>query len=284
MSHEETKECPPPTAEEVEKIAQGKRDEYDHVIAVETKHFCAVAMDNLPFLVIKDKVEKPFKVTHTILLQDLDPDQGLTGEEYPIEVTHLSNLGDLSTKDDLLVLGIRTHIGKSGMIAHAKRELEILTAGDDPEDHDPNRWFNTGILDLVSLFVRLEFASHETVAKQAGKILKKLVYFQPLTPLTGQDDEWIDVSDFGDPTTEFQNKRCGHVLRGPDGLAFDLFAKSYIFPNGEVKRDPIEGSKTLTFPYMPPCEVIILEEGTEELKTVQELFGMKPIEGLGMET
>lgn len=68
-------------------------------------------------------------------------------------------------------------------------------------------------------------------------VLQRLIAGQPLTPLTGADDEWLDHGG-----GVFQNKRDGSVFKDPrfhDGkLAYDIDAP-----------DP---RAAITFPYTPP--------------------------------
>lgn len=67
-------------------------------------------------------------------------------------------------------------------------------------------------------------------------IIKRLIACKPLTPLTGDEDEWVEVGP-----SVFQNKRLPSVFKDPrfhDGkLATDIDAPD--------PRAPI------TFPYMP---------------------------------
>ncbi len=68
-------------------------------------------------------------------------------------------------------------------------------------------------------------------------VLMKLIAGKPLSPLTGTDEEWLEVMD-----GVFQNKRCSTVFKDPrfhgGKLAYDIDN-----PNGP--RDAI------TFPYNP---------------------------------
>lgn len=67
-------------------------------------------------------------------------------------------------------------------------------------------------------------------------VLQRLIAGQPLSPLTGEDDEWVEVGP-----SVFQNKRCGSVFKDPrfhDGkLAYDI--------------DAAEPRAAIEFPYWP---------------------------------
>lgn len=65
-------------------------------------------------------------------------------------------------------------------------------------------------------------------------VVSKLMQFQPLTPLTGEDDEWTEVGE-----GEFQSKRCPTVFKDAE-RAWD------------IDLPAIGGAwQTITFPYMP---------------------------------
>lgn len=98
-------------------------------------------------------------------------------------------------------------------------------------------------------------------APYAINMFKQLASFEPIVPLTGEDWEWVEVSD-----GLFQNKRCGHVFKQParfDGQAYD--GEGIIFWDW---CDPLEGEDKpyksyftsadsavpVTFPYTPKRE------------------------------
>ena len=51
--------------------------------------------------------------------------------------------------------------------------------------------------------------------------LERLLRYEPLGPLTGEDDEWNEVG----PST-LQNKRCSHVFK-ENGQAYDIRGKIF---------------------------------------------------------
>lgn len=64
--------------------------------------------------------------------------------------------------------------------------------------------------------------------------LQRLIAGKPLSPLTGAEDEWNDVSNGGPPS--WQNKRCSSVFKDADGRCYDI---------------DTPGRPTITFPYSP---------------------------------
>jgi hypothetical protein len=85
--------------------------------------------------------------------------------------------------------------------------------------------------------------------------------FEPITPLTGSDDEWEDCGD-----GLFQNKRCSHVFKQPDrfdGQAYDSKGRAFRRKNGGsyTNRD---SKIPVTFPYVPKVEYVDVEDDEEQ--------------------
>lgn len=87
-------------------------------------------------------------------------------------------------------------------------------------------------------------------APLAINLFKKVAAFEPLTPLTGEPDEWNEIGE-----GRYQNRRCSHVFKDADGVAYDS--------NGRVFREPDGGCYTnrdsrvlVTFPYTPTIEYV----------------------------
>lgn len=88
----------------------------------------------------------------------------------------------------------------SSSVEYAKSELDRISKdGDEMQDT-----INKNIIDIVELFASQGHSGF--TAGYAMSILERLLRFKPLTPLTGEDDEWIDVSDEMGRRC-FQNKR-----------------------------------------------------------------------------
>ena len=110
---------------------------------------------------------------------------------------------------------------------HAKRELDLLIES-NPEGEIVVEPFIPQILELVDAFGE-SGQSGGSAPFTAGCIistLKKLFAFQPLSPLTGEDSEWNDVSNLGDSPV-WQNNRCSHVFKDANGIAYDI--DGYVF-------------------------------------------------------
>jgi hypothetical protein len=93
---------------------------------------------------------------------------------------------------------------------------------------------NEAAVDIVGLFSAQGHSGGS--AQITTDIVNRLMRYQPLTPLTGEDDEWMEVG-----SGVFQNKRCSHVFK-ENGRAHDI----------ELPRAEGETQWTaITFPYTP---------------------------------
>ena len=142
--------------------------------------------------------------------------------------------------------------GMSELIRHAERELKFLTDSDDEMD----RAMAQGVLRLIR-----EFADegHSGMSAPAAiSTFERLARFEPLRPLTGEDDEWVTVDDDG----LRQNRRCSHVFKTPSG-AYDLNGFIFVRPDGTrfTNRD---SRVSVTFPYKPKNSALVLLHEDEE--------------------
>lgn len=138
----------------------------------------------------------------------------------------------------------------SGSVEYAKSELARITKdGDELQEA-----INKNVLDIIELF-----ASQGHGCISAGyvmSILERLLCFKPITPLTGEDDEWTDVSyEMG--RKHFQNKRCASVFKTTDAQGntievHDIDAIAYSDNGGLTWYTSNRFRKNATFPYEPP--------------------------------
>jgi len=147
----------------------------------------------------------------------------------------------------------------SNYIDHAWREFKAAGWIDE------HGRFNDGmqedicrhVLALLELF-RLEGHSG-TTAPYTVNLFETLAMFKPITALTGEDWEWVEVG-----AGVFQNSRCGHVFKGVDGQAYD--GEGRIFwdwhkhhETGEMAKSHFtcfESRVPVTFPYTPKKEYV----------------------------
>jgi len=132
---------------------------------------------------------------------------------------------------------------------HARRELEIAGMFDSDSDYG-------GMLGNAVMRMMREFSEEGHSGFSASlttTLFEKVSRFEPLTPLTGEDDEW-NLLDYSSDTT-YQNKRCSHVFKDKDNRAYDIEGKIFREPDGGCYTG--KGSRVFVdFPYTPTSEYV----------------------------
>ena len=146
----------------------------------------------------------------------------------------------------------------SNMELHALREFKALSyiPLDQPQEDGPNTWMQDNVIELIRVFSKQGHSGFS--APYAIELFAKLAKFEPACPLTGDESEWTNVSEWSDGIVMWQNKRCSHVFRDETGC-YDI--------DGRIFRDPDGGCYTnrdsrvyITFPYSPKREYIDVQK------------------------
>lgn len=128
------------------------------------------------------------------------------------------------------------------LIEHAKNELKcagLLNTNDEMQKE-----MNKHILQMVEEFSNEGHSGFS--ASYAYGILKNLLRFKPITPLTGEDDEWEECFD-----NTLQNKRMSCVFKDKKtGQAYNIEGNIFVDQNGSSFTNQYS-SIPVTFPYMP---------------------------------
>lgn len=131
-------------------------------------------------------------------------------------------------------------------------ESRIVKNEDADENTDPSeQWgllVGRYVLELIEKF---EEQGHSGCsAGTTVNLFKKLAMFEPLTPLTGEDDEWKEWEDYGNGKSR-QNKRKSSVFQKEDGKAYQL--DKYVFrqPDGLGYTGSDSFYDIPSFPYVP---------------------------------
>lgn len=112
------------------------------------------------------------------------------------------------------------------LIDHAKMELQIAGAFDKDSNYDGA--IGEAVMELIEVFTKQGHSGNS--AGIVRTIFNKLAAFEPLMDITGKDEEWGDVRDFGTGEPWYQNKRCSALFKdGKDGQPYYIDAV--------VKRD-----------------------------------------------
>lgn len=131
----------------------------------------------------------------------------------------------------------------SNLVDYAKDELKRIGMINSGEPY--NDWATKAILDLIELFDSQGHSGFS--ASYVINAFRRLAMFKPLSPLTGEDDEWNEMRD-----GSFQNKRYSAVFKdNKDGIAYDIEGKAFT-DDGEVWYTSGDSRVNVTFPYVVP--------------------------------
>jgi len=144
------------------------------------------------------------------------------------------------------------------LVQYAESELDRIGMTDEDEY---NGMMRKHLLHMVKEFADEGHSGFS--ASYALQCLQKLLRFKPLSPLTGEDEEWTDVSSISG-VPHYQNKRCGSVFKdGKDGQAYDIDGKVFWEWAKDEDGNPFKSYYTgrdsrvpVTFPYTVPDEPI----------------------------
>jgi hypothetical protein len=143
------------------------------------------------------------------------------------------------------------------LLEHARTELDALQVAADQEEgaaDEFQRSINESLLQMIATFAETGHSGGS--ASYAIEMLARLLRYEPLSPLTGHDDEWVDVTEYTGYACQ-QNKRCNTVFRerGHNGkwIAYDIERVIFrewrgpgTFTNG------YDSARRVRFPYAPP--------------------------------
>lgn len=137
-----------------------------------------------------------------------------------------------------------------GNLSYAREELERLeNRCDTPDGLEMQKLVTKEVLELIEVFAKQGHSGFS--AGYVAGLFDQLVHWRPLTPLTGEDDEWDDVSMYStDNSPSYQNKRCSRVFKEADGRVYDIEYWYMKDPNGSTYTNKY-CHQDIVFPYMP---------------------------------
>lgn len=133
-------------------------------------------------------------------------------------------------------------------VRHAQYELDAI--GEKDADKD--------ILAIISLFSMQGHSGFS--AGWSNKVISKLLNFEPLCPLTGDDSEWVEVG-----TNVWQNRRAGNVFKEASTGAYQIDGYAIRQFGGSCYTN-FQSRKTVNFPYTPSTEIVDVPFELEELE------------------
>ena len=104
----------------------------------------------------------------------------------------------------------------SNLVAHAK--LELRRAGLFDADSDYGGMLAEGVMKIVKVFA--EEGHSGMSAAMTVQLLEKLLRFKPLTPITSDPSEWMDVTEHGPQGPMWQNRRSSSCFSTDGGKTY----------------------------------------------------------------
>ena len=178
----------------------------------------------------------------------------------------------------------------------AEVELNVLSkSATDPNNRPIIEPFREEILALCERFGKSgqSGGSAPFTATAISQAIKKLLLQNPICPITGIDDEWVQVREVsGNDEMMYQNKRCSALFKGKSGKCWYVDAIVKKTPNGSCwsgsfwlsKEDYLKGDKSKkigcahyvkSFPFTPKTFYIdVIEE--EVAKDDWEMYLKSP--------
>ena len=142
----------------------------------------------------------------------------------------------------------------SNLVDYAKDELKRIGMIDSGNPY--NDWTTKAILDLIELFDSQNHSGFS--ASYVINAFRRLADFKPLSPLTGEDDEWRGIGH-----GEFQNKRYSAVFKDKDGATYNYEGKVFT-DDGEVWYTCGDSKVNISFPYVVPDKPEYVYRNKEE--------------------
>lgn len=132
----------------------------------------------------------------------------------------------------------------SKLIEHLNNEWKA--AGWDNSDDEMQAQVYQNLKELLGVFSQQGHSGFS--APYVLNLFAKLARFEPITPLTGADEEWDEVRP-----GVYQNNRCSHVFKGDphfNGEAYDIRGRVFQCEDGSCYTSA-ESAVQITFPYTP---------------------------------
>lgn len=149
----------------------------------------------------------------------------------------------------------------SNLVAYARRELAAELQRTPSEDDPMGHWSKAAAEAVVELVEKFASQGHSGAsAPVVVNLFKRLAMFEPLSALTGAEEEW-DPKNPG--STVQQNNRCFDVFRDTTtGEAYHSGKYIFKYPSGTCFMCR-ESRAPITFPYMPSVEYVKLAHEDE---------------------
>lgn len=158
----------------------------------------------------------------------------------------------------------------SKFIEFATKELDLVLNQYEKGsvDYEKQKVLNETILNLVKVYEEYKYEGYSKTL--IINTVNRLFKYKPLTPLTGEEDEWEEEDTKLETAGTVINKRCPTVVKTVNGEAFDLESKIYSSDGGNTWYFDYNTEESISFPYYVPDEpqsIILNNDNKEETVT-----------------
>ncbi|MCK9470138.1 MAG: hypothetical protein M0Q88_00100 [Bacilli bacterium] len=143
----------------------------------------------------------------------------------------------------------------SEMEKWARRELELLEVGcEDKDELMMQKSITNNVMNIVKEFCNEGHSGFS--ASYTLNLIKRLLAYKPIKPLTGEDDEWSEVKEWDKERKLQQNKRCSAVFRENFDNSTAHYNDGKVFSNNGGRSWYGKGGSSVpvTFPFKVPLE------------------------------
>ena len=169
-------------------------------------------------------------------------------ETYAVYRDGVREIGSPEKPIDQVIDSIREGCRQdNNLMRHAREELERIGAFAEKGDFYGGMTGNA-VMDLISVFCAQGHSGMS--ANLVRQLFDKAASFKPLSPITGDDDEWNEIDD-----GRFQNKRLSALFKnGKDGIPHYIDAVVWKEENGSCfggRVDGISSAQNVNLPFTP---------------------------------
>ena len=148
------------------------------------------------------------------------------------------------------------------LVEFAENELNLLlkTCTDD-EALNMQKVINNDILDIIKLFSSQGHSGFS--AQYSLNILKRLMDYKPLSPITDSADEWTELNYDND--LAYQCKRCPSLFKDSENRVYNTEGRLFSDDNGHTWYNCKDSRIYVELPYTVPTtpEYVIIDNKLE---------------------
>ena len=159
----------------------------------------------------------------------------------------------------------------AGLVEFAEGELNLLLKScKDSENLKMQKSINNDILEIIKLFSSQGHSGFS--AGYSLNILKRLLDYKPLSAITGDEDEWVQLNY--SPDLAYQSKRCPSIFRDADGKVYNVEAKVFSDDGGHTWYNCKDSREYVELPYEVPVkpEYVVIDNAKERSELLNQII------------